>query len=59
MAAPHVVGLVALMLSVKPQLQPKDVKELIRQYADVVVKNETGAIVGRGINVFNTLKNIL
>ena len=59
MAAPHVVGLVALMLSVKPQLQPKDVKELIRQYADVVVKNETGAIVGRGINVLNTLKNIV
>ena len=59
MAAPHVVGLVALMLSAKPQLQPTEVKKLIRQYADVVVKNETGAIVGRGINVFNTLKNIL
>lgn len=59
MAAPHVTGLAALILSIKPQLLPQDVKNLIYNNADNVVRDANGNLIGRRINVFKTLQQTL
>lgn len=61
-AAPHVSGLAALLLSVKPDLTPPQIREIITSTADEVNPRSSGSFLGAGrINAFkavNTLRPI-
>ncbi len=52
MAAPHVAGVVALLLSVNPSLSPQQVKDCLINNADPI---DTDKPIGKRLNAFKTL----
>ncbi|OKP68553.1 hypothetical protein A3842_26555 [Paenibacillus sp. P3E] len=56
MAAPHVSGLVALLLSKKPDLTFGQIKEILQDSGDTI---QTDKFVGKRINAFNALNHSL
>lgn len=58
-AAPHVSGLAALLLSVKPDQTPAQLREIITSTADEVNPRNSGAFLGAGrINAFKAVSQL-
>ena len=58
-AAPHVAGLAALMLAVRPDLTPPEIREAIRDTADLVGPEPRRTTVGAGrINAARTIARL-
>jgi hypothetical protein len=58
-AAPHVSGLAALLLSVKPDLTPTQLRQTITSTADEVNPRSSGAFLGAGrINAFKAVNQL-
>ena len=55
MAAPHVTGAVALLMSYRPELSPKQVKEHILGFADETPSLMSTSFRGRRLNVYRAL----
>ncbi|MBE0342518.1 peptidase S8 [Paenibacillus sp. 28ISP30-2] len=56
MAAPHVSGLVALLLSKQPNLTFEQIKQILQESGDTI---QTDKFVGKRINAFNALNHSL
>lgn len=57
MAAPHVTGIVALMLSVNPKLTPLEIKESLIRSAQPVAELKNYVLAHGRANVFNAINN--
>src|SRR5215207_3781577 len=58
-AAPHVSGLAALLLSVKPDLTPPQIREIITSTAEEVNPRSGGSFLGAGrINAFKAVSTL-
>jgi subtilisin family serine protease len=58
-AAPHVSGLASLLLSLKPDLTPPQLREFITSTADEVIPRSGGSFLGAGrINAFKAVSTL-
>jgi subtilisin family serine protease len=57
MAAPHVAGIVALMLSVNPKLTPLEIKESLISSAQLIAELKNFVLAHGRVNVFNAINN--